>query len=160
MSPLLTLTARATHARPLPPAALASVPCGFVLVRVPVRASLHSKPNSNPNSLASESPSPTTTRQEGFQRWRCSPSKDAVPIARQPGGRRVLFSRMMRAVESYQQKPAQTLTATRLACVVELALPGCIAEKKGAVSCYEVDIDQGSAHSPTSKAFRERRASV
>ena len=37
MPPLSTLTARATHARPLLPAALASVPYGFVLVRVRVR---------------------------------------------------------------------------------------------------------------------------
>ena len=37
MPPLLTLTARATHALPLHPAALASVPHGIVLVRVRVR---------------------------------------------------------------------------------------------------------------------------
>lgn len=34
MPPLSTLTARATHARPLLPAALAAVPYGFVFVRV------------------------------------------------------------------------------------------------------------------------------
>ena len=38
--PLSTLTARATHARPLLPAALASVPYRFVLVRVRVRSAM------------------------------------------------------------------------------------------------------------------------
>jgi len=71
----------------------------------------------NASALASESPSSTTTQQEGFQRWRCWLGSDLVPIARQHGSRRVLFCRLRRAVESYQryrsQMPAGTRTRTR-----------------------------------------------
>ena len=55
MPPLSKLTARATHARPLLPAALASVPYGFILVRVRVlfaklggAAGLYSWPHTHP----------------------------------------------------------------------------------------------------------------
>ena len=44
LTPLSTLTARATLARPLHPAALASVPSGIVLVRVRVPVFLRDEP--------------------------------------------------------------------------------------------------------------------
>ena len=55
MPPLSTLTARATHARPLLPAALASVSYGFVLVRVRVPRDVQSRTIVPPSGLASRS---------------------------------------------------------------------------------------------------------
>ena len=51
MPPLSTLTAQATHARPLPPKALASVPYGLVLVRVRVWGKRTAKRNRQPGVI-------------------------------------------------------------------------------------------------------------
>ena len=83
MPPLSTLTARATHARPLLPAALASVSYGFVLVRVRVPRDVQSRTIVPPSGLASRSG--YTRRLPG----EVNPAPCALPVAR-PGWSRCL----------------------------------------------------------------------
>ena len=107
----------------------------------------------NASALASESPSSTTTRQEGFQRWRCWLGSDLVPIARQHGSRRVLFCRLRLAVESYQRFRSSNARRPRLKRAVEVAYLGCLAEKQDS----KVRGSAGRDHRVLQKETRRRK---